>query len=339
MRKTVLGKSGLEVSAVGFGGIPIQRLSDDQAVEVIRRSLDLGVTFIDTAAGYGDSQRKIGAAIAGRRDGLVLASKSPQRTRQGMLDDIERSRREMDVDVIDLYQYHNCFSADQWEEISAAGGAIDGLLEARQKGWIAHVGVTSHSLEYAMTLIEQDVFETLQFPFNLVTREPADALIPRCRERNVGFIVMKPLCGGQYDNAELAFRYLNGYPDVVAIPGIETCGEIEQIADVVASERTLEGDSLRQAEQIAQRLGKQFCRRCGYCLPCPEGISVNMVMIYESLEKRLPPEKIASHARSVIEAAENCQSCGLCEQRCPYDLPITDILHRSAERARNLLEA
>lgn len=339
MRKVILGKSGLEVSAVGFGAIPIQRISEAQAVEVIRRALSLGLTFIDTAAAYGDSQRKIGKAIAGRRDGIVLASKSGQRTRQGMLDDIDRCRRETGVDRIDLYQFHNIASQELWLEISAPGGAIDGLIEARDRGWIAHIGFTSHSMDMSLKLVDHPLFETIQFPFNLVTSEPAQELIPRCRASGLGFIVMKPLCGGQYDDAELAFRFLNGYPDLVAIPGIETMSEIEQIVEIVASGRVLDGPTAERAKQIADELGKQFCRRCGYCMPCPQGIQINIAMLLDSFIKRFPPAGLVKGPGPLIAAADACVRCGLCESRCPYNLPIMGTLAVNARRAGQIISA
>jgi len=338
MRKVVLGKSGLEVSAVGFGGIPIQRLSQDEAVRVVRRALELGVTFLDTAAGYGDSQSKIGEAIRGRRERLVLATKSGQRTREGMLADVERARREMGADCIDLFQLHGVSGAEKWGRMRAPGGALEGLLEAREKGWVAHVGFTSHSLDMALELVEEDVFETIQFPFNLVTREPAERLIPRARERNLGFIVMKPMCGGQYDDAELAFGFLNGYADLVAIPGIERVEEVEQIVPVVESGAVLAGEDLARAERIAAELGKRFCRRCGYCMPCPEGVPIATAMTLGSMVKRLSPERVAGGpARAVAEKAPQCVECGQCEEKCPYDLPIIETVKASLALAREIV--
>jgi len=337
MRKVILGRSGLEVSAVGFGGIPIQRITEDEALAVIHRALDLGVTFIDTAAGYGDSQRKIGRAIASRRDGLVIATKSGARKKAEILADVERSRSEMGVDVIDLYQLHGVSSPDTWRAFRSGGG-LDGLLEARERGLIAHVGVSSHSLDMAMELVEQDVFETLQFPFNLVTSEPAERLIPRCRERNTGFIVMKPLCGGQYDDAELAFKFLNAFPDVVAIPGIERIEEIEQIVALVESGQRLSGDDKARAERIAAELGKLFCRRCGYCMPCPQGVPITQAMILDSLIKRLPPAGAAGAARNVAEKVAQCIDCAVCESKCPYDLPIRQSIRDAAAAGRAFLQ-
>jgi hypothetical protein len=339
MRKVTLGRSGLEVTAIGFGGIPIQRISDDEAERVVRRALDLGINFIDTASGYTDSQVKIGRAIRGRRDGLVLASKSGSKDEAGMLADIDRSRCEMGTDCVDLYQLHNCATAEAWEAVSAPGGALEGMIEARDRGWIGHIGLTSHSLDYALELVEEDVFETLQFPFNLVTSEPAERLIPRCRERGLGFIVMKPLCGGLYDDAALAFKFLNAYPDLVPIPGIERVGEIEQIVPVVESGETLTGEERQRAEEVAQRLGNVFCRRCGYCAPCPNGVPVTGAMIFESIAARLPTETVVAHATRVVEGVAKCTDCGMCEDKCPYNLPIRVTIKAAAEKAQQVLVA
>lgn len=340
MRKVVLGKSGLEVSAVGFGGIPIMRVSEDEAVRTVRRALDLGVTFLDTAASYGDSQIKIGKAIAGRRDGLVLATKSGQRTRDGMLADVDRSRRELGVDCIDLYQLHGVSQPERWQQIRAPGGALEGLLEARERGWIAHVGYTSHSMDVALELADESVFETVQFPFNMVTREPAEALIPKARRRRLGFIVMKPMCGGQYDDAELAFKFLNAFPDLVPIPGIERPEQIEQIAALVESGAVLEGEEKARAERIAAELGKLFCRRCGYCQPCPQGVPITTAMIFESMVKRLTRQRVVSGpAKRIVEKVPDCIECGDCEAKCPYELPIIETIKRSYEAAREMVDS
>jgi predicted aldo/keto reductase-like oxidoreductase len=340
MRKVVLGKSGLEVSAVGLGGIPIQRIGVEDAVRVVRHALTLGVTFIDTASGYSDSQQKIGAAIRGRRDGLVLATKSGDRTRDGVLRDVERSRQEMGADVIDLYQLHGVSDRPAWEKVKGPGGALEGLLEARGAGHVAHIGVTSHHLGLTLEMVEHPAFETVQFPFNLVTSEPANQLIPKARELGLGFIVMKPLCGGQYDNARLAMKFLNGYPDLVPIPGIERVEEIEEIVSLVESRATLQGAERAEAEAIAASLGKLFCRRCGYCQPCPQGVAITLAMTFDGALKRMPPERLAeSWAPAVAKVPDQCIACGECEKKCPYHLPIIETIKRTAALARAMLGA
>jgi predicted aldo/keto reductase-like oxidoreductase len=346
MRTVVLGKSGLQVSAVGFGGIPIQRLSMEEAVRVVRRALDLGVTFIDTAAGYSDSQRKIGAAIqglpavAGRREGLVLASKSGNRTRDGILRDVERSRQEMGVDCIDLYQLHGVSDRPSWERARSPGGALEGLRAARDAGYVGHIGVSSHNEAIALEMIEHPDVETLQFPFNLVTSEPADRLIPRVRELGLGFIVMKPFCGGQYDNARLAMKFLNAYPDLVPIPGIETAAEIEEVVALVESGRTLRGAEKAEAEAIAAELGRLFCRRCCYCMPCPQGVAIMPAMTFEGATKRMSREHLLKDwALRVAEVPDKCIECGECEEKCPYDLPIIETIHSNADLAQAMINA
>ncbi|MFW6061708.1 MAG: aldo/keto reductase [Planctomycetota bacterium] len=339
MRTVTLGKTGLEVSAVGFGGIPIQRVSEAEAVATIHRTIELGVNFIDTAAGYGDSEAKIGKAIAGRRDGLVIATKSGEATAEGVLEEIEQSRRAMGIDVIDLFQFHGVNNREKWEKIQGPGGAMEAVLALRDKGVLAHVGVTSHSLDLSLELVDFPEFETIQFPFNLVTNEPADELIPRARANGLGFIVMKPLCGGQYENANLAFKFLNAWSDVVPIPGIERAEEIEEIAEIVASGETLQGEEKARAEQIAADLGKLFCRRCGYCMPCPHDVPIMLSMIFDSFLKRFPEEKLLNGpVKAVLENNGNCVECGICETKCPYDLPIREKVAESLDRAACVAE-
>ena len=335
MRQVVLGRSGLRVSAVGIGGIPIQRVSKAQAVKTIRAGLDLGINLIDTAAGYTDSQLKIGAAIKGRRDGLVIASKSPQKTKAGVLADVERARKELGCETIDLYQFHNISREADWATISGPGGALEGLLAARDKGHVAHIGFTSHNLDIAIRLTEEPAFETVQFPFNLVTAEPADKLIPLARQRQLGFIAMKPLCGGQYDNAKYAFKFLNAFPDVVPIPGVESPAQIRQIVQIVDSAATLQGEEKLAAEKIAASLGKLFCRRCGYCQPCPQGVPITNAMVFEGFLRRFPLSKILDGpGKGVLELTGLCNECGQCEEKCPYHLPIRQTVKRAGELAR-----
>ncbi len=335
MRQVVLGKSGLTVSAVGMGGIPIQRVPLDEAVRTLRTGLELGINFFDTAAGYTDSQVKIGTAIKGRREGLVIASKSGQRTKDAILVDVERARKELDCETIDLYQFHNIATPQAWATVSGPGGAMEGLLQARDKGHIAHIGFTSHNLNMAVELVNVPVFETVQFPFNLVTAEPADRLVPLARSNNLGFIVMKPLCGGQYENAEFAFKFLNGFPDLVPVPGVENPQQIRQIVQIVNSGAMLRGREKAAADKIAASLGKLFCRRCGYCQPCPQGVPITDSMVFEGFLRRFPLVKILDGpGKGVIERAGLCNECGECEEKCPYNLPIRQTVKRVGEIAR-----
>jgi predicted aldo/keto reductase-like oxidoreductase len=322
-----LGKTGLTVSRVGFGGIPIQRLSEMEAVSVVRGCLDLGVTFIDTAHGYTTSEERIGKAIAGRREGLVLATKTPARDRATAQEHIELSLRRLGVDRIDLLQLHGVSSHDELEAVLGPGGALEALQAARDRDQIGHIGFSSHSMDIAQEGIRTGHFETLQFPFNFIATEPADQLVPLVREADMGFIAMKPMGGGILERADLAFKYLLQFSGVVPDPGIERLSEMEEIKLLVEGEHSLGTADWVEIEAIRQEVGTRFCRRCNYCQPCPQGIPISAVLSYRSTWKRMPPESTLGEAwKRNMELAESCLECGECEARCPYDLPIRMLL-------------
>ncbi|MCP4754750.1 MAG: aldo/keto reductase, partial [Proteobacteria bacterium] len=327
-----LGKTGMMVSKLGFGGIPIQRLSEERAVEVVRRCLDLGVTFIDTANAYSTSEERIGKAIAGRRDSVVLATKSLSRTREGVEKHLELSLERLGVDSIDLFQFHQIFDSETLETILDPEGPMAVLEKAKGKGRIKHIGITSHSLDTAKEAVKTGRFETVQFPFNFITSEPADELLPLCREHDVGFIVMKPLGGGMLGNAAVAFKYLLQFPDIVMIPGIERESEIEEIVSIFQNPTEMDDAEVREMQRLREELGTRFCRRCGYCQPCTTDIAISTVMIADSFGKRLPPERFFSEqmAATILKAAE-CDDCGECEERCPYELPIREVIAERVE--------
>jgi len=333
MEKIRLGKTEMMVSKLGFGGIPIQRLSEDEAVAVVRRCLELGITFIDTANGYTTSEERIGKAISGQREGLILATKSGARTREGVEEHLKLSLKRLGVESIDLYQFHGVSNFEALETVLAPDGPMAVVQEAKKAGVIKHIGFSSHSMDVAKEGVKSDRFETIMFPFNFITSEPADELLPLAREHDVGFIDMKPLAGGLLDNVTIAFKYLFQFPDIVPIPGIEKIEEIEEIVQVLAGSWEMTEAEKREMAQLREELGTRFCRRCEYCQPCTEGIPISMVMNARSFYKRLPVERFFSGmgiAQS-IEKAANCIECGECEERCPYNLPIRDMLAEQVE--------
>lgn len=329
MRKVRLGKTGLMVSEVGFGGIPIQRLSDGDAVAVVRRCLDLGVTFIDTAFGYGTSEERIGRAIRGRREGLILASKSPARDATTFRQHLEQSLRRLGVDHIELYQFHNVSTQEQLDQVVGPGGALEAAREAQAAGRIGHIGATSHSREVATMMAGSGLFETMMFPFNFVTPEPLERLIPICRQNDVGFIVMKPMAGGMLENATIAFKWLRQYPDLVPIPGIEAAAEMEEIVAVMEGPAELSDAEGAEMRRLLDELGTEFCRRCDYCQPCPANIRISTLMNMKSFLKRFPPERFFAMMGEVVAQAKECQDCGECEARCPYHLAIRSIMREN----------
>jgi len=326
-----LGRTEMMVSKLGFGGIPIQRVSEDEAVAVVRRCLELGITFIDTANGYTTSEERIGKAISGRREGLFLATKSGSRSREGIESHLKLSLERLGVESIDLYQLHGVNDSAALDTVLQPDGPMAVLEEAKRAGQVKHIGITSHSMDVAKEAVKSDRFETIMFPFNFITCEPADELLPLAREHDVGFIVMKPLAGGMLDNVAIAFKYLSQFPDVVPIPGIEKIHEIEEIVQVLERPQQMTEAEQREMARLREELGTRFCRRCDYCLPCPEEIPISTVMISDSFVKRLPPERVFVMLDAALEKAAVCTECGDCEERCPYHLPIREIIAERVE--------
>ncbi|HHX63838.1 MAG TPA: aldo/keto reductase [Chloroflexi bacterium] len=326
-----LGRTELMVTEVGFGGIPIQRLTDEESVRVIRHCLDLGINYIDTAHGYGTSEERIGRAIAGRREGLVLASKAPARDDATFRQQMETSFQRLGVDYIDLYQFHNVATEEELDQVLGAGGAMEVALEAQSAGRIGHIGVTSHSPELSLKMVTMGCFSTLMFPFNFITTEPVDELIPLCREHDVAFIAMKPMGGGLLEDARPAFKYLKQVPDIIPLVGIEAAHEIDEIVSIVQDSAGLSADEMARIEALRDELGTRFCRRCDYCQPCPQEIAISTVMNLRSFGKRFPPERMfGPWGEAIVARAESCIDCGECESRCPYKLPIRQVIRENA---------
>ena len=328
MEYRILGKTGLRVSRIGFGGIPIQRIDAEGTKEIIRYLHDAGVNYIDTARGYTVSEEYLGYALEGIRQDFVLATKSMARTKEAMQKDIETSLKNLRTDYIDLYQIHNPSAADL-ETVTAPGGALEALQEAKAAGKIGHIGITLHPAELFKVALDLSWVETVMFPYNLVETQAED-LIRACAERNIGFIDMKPLAGGAIDDATLALRFIVANPNVtVVIPGMATVEEAKQNLAAVNDTAPLTKDEIAKIEQIRNSLGTQFCRRCNYCAPCAAGISIYSQFLFEGYYTRYG---LKDWARSRYEAqaknASDCIGCGVCESRCPYNLPIRDMMKK-----------
>jgi len=330
-----LGKTNMLVSRLGFGGIPIQRLSEDDAVAVVKRCLDLGITFLDTANAYTTSEERIGKAIAGRRDGLVIATKSTSRKREGVEKHLNLSLARLNVKYIDLYQFHGVSDKASLDMVLAPDGPMSVVEKARDDGLVKHIGITSHQIDVAKEAVASGRFETIMFPFNFVTSDAADELIPLAKKHDVVFIVMKPLSGGMIDNAKIAFKYLFQFPDILTIVGIERVREIEEIVQILNGPKTITAAEKKEMQKLKDELGTKFCHRCDYCQPCSQSIAISTVMMYPSLAKRLPPEHLYSGFwGQVVEKAAECTECGECEERCPYHLPIRELLAEYVKRYR-----
>jgi len=326
MKAIRLGQTELSVSPLGFGGIPIQRLSEQAAVDVVTHCLDLGITFLDTANGYTTSEKRIGKAICGRREGLVLATKTQARDAKGVAQHLALSLERLGVDCIDLYQFHCVSSDEEFEKVVAPGGPLDVVRDARASGLVKHIGLSSHSLEIALKAVRSGHFETIMFPFNFIASEAAQELIPLALENDVGFIAMKPLAGGALHDAILAFKYLRQFPLVLPIPGIERAEEIDEIVAIMEGPAEMTSEEQTAMERVRAELGNRFCRRCGYCQPCPQGVSIQTLMILDSIIKRMPASDVFPDLAQAVDAAQECSECGECEDKCPYGLPIREMI-------------
>lgn len=330
MEYRVLGKTGLKISRMGFGGIPIQRIDAAGTKALMQRLMEAGVNYIDTARSYTVSEEYLGEALEGVREHFVLATKSMARTKEAMAQDIETSLRNLRTDYIDLYQVHNP-NMQQLEQVVSAGGALEALLEARAAGKIGHIGLTAHSMEIFEKALTLGWVETIMFPYNIVETQ-AEALIHACAEKNIGFIDMKPLAGGAIENAALAMRFAAGNPDVtVVIPGMAEPEEIGQNLAAVLNTAPLSDSEKEELQAIRNKLGTQFCRRCNYCAPCTVGIAIPTVFLMEGYLLRYGLADWAKSRYNAMEKkASDCIACGACEARCPYHLPIREMMRKAA---------
>ena len=333
MEKVRLGKTNMMVSKLGFGGIPIQRVSEDTAIKIVRKCLELGINFIDTANAYSNSEERIGKAISDMRSDLVIATKTLARTNDEIEKHLKLSLKNLAIDYIDLYQLHSVNDQKTLEDIIAPDGPINVITRAKNEGLINHIGISCHSLDVAKQAVVTELFETIMFPFNLITCEAVEELIPLAREYDVGFIAMKPLEGGMLTNIPLALKYLLQFTDVVTIIGIQAEEEVIEVVKIADGPVALTKSDQTEIEKLRQEVGSRFCRRCDYCQPCVQEIPISIAMHYQSIANRMPPTQIFSgFVADAMEKAARCSKCGECEERCPYGLPITEMLEDYVER-------
>ena len=326
LRKVPLGQTGLTVSELGFGGIPIIRLTSSEAERVVRHAFDLGITFFDTANAYKDSELKMGRALGQVRDKVVLATKSFMRDGDGIREHLETSLRQLNTDYVDLFQLHQISREEEWQEVTGPGGAMDKLIQARDEGKIRWLGFSSHSLDMALRLIRTGQFATVQFPFNFIESEGMQDLLPVAQQAGVCVLAMKPFAGGVIDDGPLAFSFLRQYPDVIPLPGLDSVAAVDEIVSLYAQANQVNDAEQRRMEDYRQELGRRFCRRCEYCQPCPSGVLITTAMGYPLMASRMSPQTAVEFAREAMETVPLCEECGECEEKCPYDLPIMQMI-------------
>ena len=331
MEYRTLGKTGLKISRMGFGGIPIQKIDEEGTKKLLHTMMKRGINYIDSARGYTVSEQYIGYGLEGIRDKFVLATKSMARTKEAMAADIETSLKNFRTDYIDLYQVHNP-SMEQLDQVIGEGGALEALMEAKSVGKIGHIGLTAHSTAVFERALDLDWVETIMFPYNIVEQQGAE-LLHRCAEKNIGFIDMKPLAGGAIEDATLALRYVCSNPDVtVVIPGMAEVHELDENIKACSNTEPLTEEELAKMDKIREQLGNDFCRRCNYCAPCTVGISIPSAFLFAGyLERYNLADWAKDRYGSMAVKASACVGCGKCETRCPYHLPIREMLKKVAE--------
>jgi predicted aldo/keto reductase-like oxidoreductase len=330
MEKVRFGKTGLMVSRVALGGIPIMRVSKAEAAKLVQDAIGLGINFIDTAHVYADSEEKIGEGIKGtRREDLIIASKSPANDKKQFNENLDLSLKRLGVDYIDIYQLHNVGSEARRDAVLAPGGAYEGLREAVKAGKVRFPAFSSHSLPVALELMKSGKFASVQFPFNYIDHDAEKEAIPLAKALDMGFIAMKPMGGGLLGNAGLSFRYLLQYDNIVPDPGIEKIEEIREIAGIVEKKPPLTAEDKAEIEKLRTEFGPSWCHRCDYCQPCPQDIPISLVLGTKSSMKRMSAERARSMLEPAIETAKTCLECGDCMTRCPYHLEIPKLLKES----------
>lgn len=328
-----LGKTDLTVSVIGFGGIPIQGASLEEADRIFKKALELGINFFDSARAYTDSEEKMGRTLPAVRDKIYIATKALSRTAPKLAAEIETSLRNLRTDVIDLYQLHSVGSLKELDAVLAPGGAYDALAKAQEQGKVRWVGITGHSREVMLKAIETRRFDTVQFPFNPIEDEWAEQVIPAAKKAGAGTICMKPFAGGAIRNHRAALRFELARGMDVVIPGMDA---VEQVVENASVGAELAPPGPRDLEELAAdktRWGEKFCRRCAYCMPCPNGLNIPFLFLIEGYYSRYELRDWALQRLAGLEKKfADCKGCGECLEKCPYGLPIPDMMKDAAKR-------
>mgnify|MGYP001056011820 CR=1 FL=1 len=338
MKKALLGNTGMEVSVIGLGGIPIQRVNEEDAINIILECKKQGINFIDTARGYTVSEEYIGKGLkAAGRENFYIATKAMSYDYDSMKKSIDESLNTMDIDYIDLYQIHSVGTKQQLETALSENGALKALIEAKAQGLIKHIGITGHVREILIEAIDNNEFETVQFPFNPVEPQGTELFL-KAKQKGMGTIAMKPIAGGAFEHPLLSLKYiLNSGLITIAIPGMDSIKHVIENAQVGIKAESLTEEEEQIINSEVESLGTEFCRRCGYCKPCPEGIDIPNVFTYENyvLKYNMPEYGKLKYDQLKVKPDE-CVRCRKCERKCPYNLPIVEKLKHAVKTFKDL---
>ena len=330
--KMRLGKTNLEVNKIGFGALPIQRRNMNDSIAILNKAYESGIDFYDTARFYTDSEEKLGKAFENVRSEIYLASKTAAETPEDFWKDLETSLKELRTDYLDLYQHHNIsFCPKEGDEMAKA------MLEAKDEGLIKHIGITTHKITIAHEALDSGLYETLQYPFSYISGDEELKLVEKCKELDVGFIAMKAMGGGLLKNAKASFAYMNQFDNVLPIWGIQHMSELEEFLSFPSD--LLVDDVLKaDIEEDKKELGDNFCRGCGYCMPCPEGINISLCARMSLWIRRFPTEpNMDEKTQETMKKTLDCIECYACVDNCPYELDIPQLLKENYEDYQNVL--
>lgn len=333
MKTNRLGRTDIQVTTLGFGGIPINRIGHQEAIQVLDRALARGINYYDTARAYGTSEAKMGEAFEGRREEIYISSKGIRRGAAETREDIQTSLSNLRTDYLDFYFIHDVSRERDRDRVLGPDGALQAALEAKAAGAIRHLAISSHRPEIMEELLRTDHFDVAMIPVNIVDKYFLTKVAPLAKAMDIGLVVMKPFAGGALDDAPICLRYaLNQGLDTV-IPGMQSIAEVDENVDIAESFKPLSEAELAQLEEAAKSLGKHFCRQCGYCQPCPQEINIPQVFLLDRYYQRywLKDVAQAKYADLAVQA-DACEDCGVCEERCPYFLPIREMLQEAHER-------
>lgn len=335
MQMVTLRKTGLKVSKNGFGALPIQRISKKDAVYLLQKAFYNGINYFDTARMYTDSEEKMAAAFSYTREKIIISTKTGAQNAEGFWKDLETSLRELQTDYIDIYQFHNpAFCPKPGDE----SGLYDAIVEAKKQGKIRHIGITNHRLSVAKEAIESGLYETMQFPFSYLAGEPEMEIVDMCRKENMGFIAMKGLSGGLITNSALAYAYMAQFEHVAPIWGVQRENELDEFLSYNENPPVMTAEREAEIARERQELAGDFCRGCGYCMPCPIGIEINNSARMSLLLRRSPKEGyLEKEWQEKMKKIEDCLHCGKCKSKCPYGLDTPALLAKNYEDYKTFL--
>ena len=331
-----LGRTGIIVNKNGFGALPIQRISDEDAVCLIRKAYEGGINFFDTARCYSDSEKKVGIALEGIRDKVMVATKTMSTTVEGFWEDLEISLDNLKTDHVDIYQFHNPSFCPRPGD---GTGLYEAMLEAKAQGKVKHIGITNHRLSVANEAIDSGLYETLQFPFCYLATDKDIELVEKCRKANMGFIAMKALSGGLINNSRAAYVYLAQFDNVLPIWGVQRENELDEFLSYVQEPPVMTQELEELIRHDREQLQGEFCRGCGYCMPCPVGIEINNCARMSLMIRRSPSEaQLTPKMQEKMKLIEKCLHCGQCKGKCPYGLDTPTLLEKNLKDYLEILD-